>query len=218
MRRFAKWIGLVACVLAAAACSSATSTGAAGSGGRVAGPVVGGAGAGADSAAADDGTRAASLAAWNVMYGVLQHPRCVNCHPAGDRPLTGERGQPHPQNVQRGPAGLGLYAQRCAACHQTRNLPGPHLPPGAPSWHLPSPSMPMVFEGRSSGELCRQLLETRANGQRTPEEIFEHLARDPLVLWGWDPGEGREPVPTPHDALVSAVRTWIDTGCGCPDR
>ncbi len=212
--RAARIVAVLACAVAAAACSSATSKDATGAGAGSAGVADGAAAA----AAADGGARAASLAAWNVVYGVLLHPRCVNCHPAGDRPLTGEQGQPHPQNVQRGPAGLGVYAQRCAACHQTSNLAGPHMPPGAPSWHLPSPSMPLVFEGRSSGDLCRQLLDPGGNGRRTPEEVYGHLARDPLVLWGWNPGEGREPVPTPHDVLVAAVRTWIDTGCGCPDR
>jgi hypothetical protein len=77
--------------------------------------------------------------------------------------------------------------------------------------------MPLVFEGRSSAELCRQLGDPAQNGGKTPEEVLEHLAGDPLVLWGWNPGDGRSPVPLPHDELVAAVRAWVDDGCDCPE-
>jgi hypothetical protein len=157
------------------------------------------------------------VAAWETVYEVLQHPRCVNCHPAGDRPLVGDEGRLHPQNVQRGADGRGRYAMRCTACHQTRNTPGAHMPPGAPTWHLPHPNAPLVFEGLSSGELCRRLKDPAQNGGRTPEMVLEHLARDPLVLWGWDPGDGRAPVSVPHAELVAAARAWVAGGCDCPD-
>ncbi len=156
--------------------------------------------------------------AWDTVYEVLLHPRCANCHPAGDVPLQGDDGHPHAQNVRRGPDGHGLFAMRCETCHQTRNLAGPHLPPGAPSWHLPGPDMPLVFVGRSKSDLCRQLRDPARNGGKTPEELFSHLAEDPLVLWGWDPGEGRAPVPVPHAEFVAAVRAWIDGGCECPEE
>jgi hypothetical protein len=141
----------------------------------------------------------------------------MNCHPAGDAPLQGDDGRPHAQNVQRGPAGLGLFAMRCSTCHQTSNAPGAHLPPGAPHWKLPHPDMPLVFEGKSSSELCRQLADPRQNGHKTPEQLFEHIAHDPLVLWGWAPGEGRTPVSIPHAELVAAMRAWVDGGCACPE-
>lgn len=162
-------------------------------------------------------TATSASAAWGVVYDVLQHPRCLNCHPAGDVPLQGEDRRPHAQNVQRGPEGQGLFAMRCATCHSTENAPGPHLPPGAPRWQLPHPNLPLVFEGRSSAELCRQLKDPARNGRLTPEQLFHHVAEDELVLWGWDPGEGRAPVSIPHDAFVAAMRTWIDGGCGCPE-
>lgn len=161
--------------------------------------------------------RAAGSAGWDVIYEVLQHPRCLNCHPAGDRPLVGVGGEVHPQNVRRGPLGEGLTAMRCGACHQSENTPGPHMPPGAPAWHLPHPDTPLVFEGRSSAELCRQLADPSTNGGRTPEQLLEHMSQDPLVLWGWAPGEGRPPVSTPHAALLQAVRDWVAGGCGCPE-
>jgi hypothetical protein len=167
-------------------------------------------------AAVDTAPAPAALAAWDVVYRVLQHPRCLNCHPLGDVPLQGEHSVPHAQNVQRGPDGEGLFAMRCSACHQTENAPGPHLPPGAPHWQLPHPDTPLVFEGRSSGELCRQLRDPAQNGGKTPDEILRHVAEDRLVLWGWDPGAGREPVPVPHARVVAALSTWVESGCDCP--
>jgi mono/diheme cytochrome c family protein len=160
---------------------------------------------------------AEAVSAWDVVYRVLQHPRCLNCHPAANRPLVGDSRGAHPQNVQRGPDGQGLYAMKCATCHSSANTPGAHMPPGAPNWHLPSPKQPLVFEGKSSGELCRQMRDRKANGDKTPEQLVEHMAHDPLVLWGWDPGEGRVAVSTTHAAFAEAARTWAAKGCGCPD-
>ncbi|HVS11226.1 MAG TPA: hypothetical protein VMS76_15260 [Planctomycetota bacterium] len=37
-------------------------------------------------------------------------------------------------------------------------------------------------------------------------QAVEHMASDELVLWGWEPGEGRAPVPTPHPELVRVLR------------
>ncbi|MGE3166325.1 MAG: hypothetical protein AB7O52_15570 [Planctomycetota bacterium] len=165
-------------------------------------------------APAQDPAKAA--AAWSVVYEVLQHPRCVNCHPAGDTPLQGDASLPHAQNVQRGSDGQGLFALRCSDCHQDVNLSGAHLPPGAPHWQLPPPDMPLVFQGRSSAELCRQLMDPAQNGGRTLEQLYEHMAHDPLVLWGWSPGDGREPIALPHAEFLAALRSWIDHGCGCP--
>ena len=158
----------------------------------------------------------AGLAAWNVVYRVLQHPRCANCHPSGDVPLQGDDGRPHAQNVQRGSDGKGRYALRCDACHQTQNLPGAHLPPGAPNWQLPRPSMALPFAGRSPRELARQLQDPAQNGGRTTAQLLEHVSKDPLVLWGWDPGPGRAPVPVPHAEFTAAMRAWIDGGCAVP--
>ena len=153
---------------------------------------------------------------WNTVYRVLQHPRCMNCHPAGDTPLVGDDSQPHPQNVQRGTLGVGLFAMRCNACHQTKNTEGPHLPPGAPRWQLPTKGMPLVFQGKSSQELCQQLRDPKRNGGKTPEQLLEHVEKDPLVLWGWAPGPGRAPVPVSHEEFVRAMKAWVAGGCKYP--
>jgi len=160
---------------------------------------------------------AETVRAWDTIYGVLQHPRCLNCHPVDDVPFQGDHKAKHAQNVHGGPDGKGLFAMQCATCHGTANVPGAHMPPGAPNWHLPKRDMPLVFEGMSRDELCRQMRDPAQNGGKTPEQLFEHMAHDPLVLWGWAPGDGRTRVSTPHAELVAAVRTWVDSGCDCPE-
>jgi hypothetical protein len=148
---------------------------------------------------------------------VLLHPRCVNCHPKGDHPLVGDRSNPHPMNVMRGKDGLGENGLWCHSCHQEKNSPGMHAPPGAPEWHLPAKHMPMVFEGRTPRQLCEQLKDPKQNGKRPVEKIIEHVREAPLVRWGWNPGEGRTPVPTPHPEFVKLMANWAHNGAACPD-
>jgi len=160
--------------------------------------------------------RYAGEVAFAKVYEVLQHPRCANCHPAGRVPRQGDQRRPHGQNVRGGDDGLGLFAQRCANCHFEQNSAGPNLPPGAPGWHLPRADMPLVFEGRSAAQLAKQLADPAQNGGRTPEALLRHVTEDRLVLWGWNPGPGRTPVPMPHAEFVAAMRTWLDAGCPVP--
>jgi hypothetical protein len=173
--------------------------------------------------------------AFEAAYTVFMHPRCMNCHPAGDAPLQGDDSRPHFYRVQRGPDGNGLPAMRCSNCHQAANQPGLHAPPGAPHpagdgapaaaggrpidprWHLPGPRTPLVFQGRTPGELCRQLRDRRRNGGLTREQLIRHVTEDTLVLWGWEPGEGRTSPPLSHDEFVREVTRWVDKGCGCPE-
>src|SRR5665811_266366 len=50
---------------------------------------------------------ARSAAIFTELGKVLTHPRCVNCHPAGDRPHQGELGRLHQPPVERGIDGHG---------------------------------------------------------------------------------------------------------------
>lgn len=161
----------------------------------------------------DAGARAAFL----ESYKVLMHPRCMNCHPAGDAPLQGGDSRLHIQNVQRGPDGRGVYALKCANCHQLTNLPGENMPPGNPNWHLPPAKMKMVFEGKTPGQLCRQLKDKRQNGGKTIAEIIHHVSQDSLILWGWAPGDGRTKPPLPHAEFAAQMRAWADKGAACPE-
>jgi mono/diheme cytochrome c family protein len=158
-----------------------------------------------------------SKAAFLEAYPVFMHPRCMNCHPAGDQPLQGDASQPHAQNVKRGPDGRGLFALKCASCHQEKNVPGLHMPPGNETWRLPSAEMPLVFEGKSPRELALQLADRARNGGKSLEELIHHVEQDALVLWAWQPGDGRMPPPLSHDDFVDAVRDWIEAGAAAPD-
>jgi hypothetical protein len=162
---------------------------------------------------------AAALAAFDTVQAVLQHPRCQNCHIPGDAPLQLDAGVAHAQNVQRGPAGKGPPGLPCSTCHAESNPPasyGPHMPPGAPNWHLPPPERKMVFIGLSKADLCATVKDPRRNGGKDFAALLEHVSHDKLVLWGWDPGVGRAPVSVPHGAFVASFKTWIDGGAPCP--
>jgi hypothetical protein len=152
------------------------------------------------------------IAAFHVVYGVLESPRCRNCHPAGDAPLQFDDGRPHAMNITRRSERNGVA---CATCHGTRNGTRPGQPPGAPNWHLPPPAMPMVFEGRTESQLCRQLRDPTQTGGRDVDAVVEHVATDPLVGWGWAPGPGRKPVAVPRAEVVGALKTWVSSGAPC---
>src|SRR5262247_4222348 len=47
-------------------------------------------------------------------YKVFMHPRCVNCHPAGNAPLQGEDSRPHTFfRLRRGADGHGVFTVKC---------------------------------------------------------------------------------------------------------
>lgn len=144
---------------------------------------------------------------------VLQHPRCVNCHPSGDRPLQGENGHPHQPSVRRGPDGHGVAGLRCRACHQAANYDAVGMP-GHPNWHLAPASM--AWQGRSVAEICAQIKDPARNGGHSLAEIVEHVAHDSLVGWAWSPGVGREPAPGTQETFGELIEAWVDTGAACP--
>src|SRR5688500_10868074 len=98
-------------------------------------------------AIADDAARSAAL--FREAGKVLTSPRCVNCHPAGDRPFQGETRRPHQPPVSRGPDGFGTAALRCSTCHQGGNFE-PAGMPGHPHWHLAPREM--AWQGKTIGE------------------------------------------------------------------
>jgi hypothetical protein len=150
------------------------------------------------------------------FVSVLRHPRCMNCHSHGDFPRQGDDGHPHTMNVRRGPEGHGVTAEKCNTCHQDHNIVGAHMPPGAPNWGLPPPSMPMIWEGLTDGQICRAIKDPKQNRNRNLDQLVEHLTSDKLVMWAWAPGDGRVPVPTSHDEFSAKVKQWADSGAVCP--
>jgi len=171
--------------------------------------------------AAPPADAAAGLAAFETVRKVFQHPRCQNCHIPGDAPLQFDEGRTHGQNVKRGAGGQGAAGLPCATCHQSRNPPasyGANMPPGAPNWHLPPARTPMVFIALTPGQLCATIKDPARTGGKDLPAMLDHVANDPLVGWGWDPGAGRGPVPVPRAELTAAFRTWMDAGAPCPTR
>jgi len=157
---------------------------------------------------------ATAHAAFDVVYEVLQHPRCLNCHPAGERPLQFDTSRPHTMNVVRGEDDGGMKGMRCDGCHGRSNASVPHLPPGVSvGWRLAPREM--AFEGLSKSELAGMLMD-RERSHMKPAQLLEHVEHDPLVKWGWDPGPGRRPVDVPHEEFAAAFRTWIDAGAPAP--
>ena len=74
----------------------------------------------------------------------------------------------------------------------------------------------MVFIGLSPTELCETVKDRKRNGNKNFTALLAHVSHDKLVLWGWDPGVGRAPVPVPHGVFVAAFKTWLDAGAPCP--
>ena len=156
---------------------------------------------------------ARSVALFEEMGKVILHPRCVNCHPAGDVPLQGEDMALHEPPVRRGPDNHGVVGMQCGTCHFEENFE-PGEVPGAPNWHLAP--LEMAWEGVTLSEICEQLKDPERNGGKTMEEMHEHMAADPLVAWGWEPGPGREPAPGSQQQLGELFRAWLETGAVCP--
>jgi hypothetical protein len=155
--------------------------------------------------------------AFRSIIPVLKNPRCLNCHATGDYPRQGDDSHIHAQNIRRGPSGQGVYGQKCNACHQNYNVAGPNMPPGAPDWRLPPPNMPMIWEGKTPGQICRQLKEPKENGGKTVAQIIEHVTSDRLVMWGWNPGEGRTQPQMSQDQFAKKMAEWARYGAACPE-
>lgn len=110
-----------------------------------------------------------SIALFTEAGKVIQHPRCVNCHPAGDRPQQGDDGHPHQPLAVRGAGGFGAVGMQCPTCHQRANF-DPGGVPGHPAWHLAP--IEMAWVGKSLGEVCIQIKDPNRNGGKTWSSSF----------------------------------------------
>jgi hypothetical protein len=163
--------------------------------------------------AAISDTQSRSIAYFAEAAKVFQHPRCVNCHPAGERPSQGDTMRPHEPLVVRGDDGRGAPGLACATCHGGANF-DPAGVPGDPHWHLAPAAM--AWEDKSVGYICNQLKDRRRNGNRDVAAILKHVASDSLVKWAWSPGAGRTPAPGSNAGFVALLQAWADTGAFCP--
>ncbi|MBO0903892.1 Isoquinoline 1-oxidoreductase subunit [Jiella sonneratiae] len=162
-----------------------------------------------------------SVAIFQETGKVLLHPRCVNCHPAGDRPLQGMDQHLHQPPVRRGEADFGVPGMMCNTCHGPKNVnvvaqsEDIKSIPGNPKWRLAP--IEMAWQGRTLGDICRQIKDEDRNGGKTLAELVDHMANDELVGWGWHPGRGREAVPGTQKQFGELYKAWAATGAHCPD-
>ena len=160
-------------------------------------------------------TEARSAAIFTELGKVLTHPRCVNCHPAGDRPRQTNERRLHQPPVERGVDGHGTETMRCSICHQNANF-DPGRMPGHPEWHLAPREM--AWEGKTLAEICAQVTDPARNGGRKVEDLIHHIGTDTLVGWAWHPGFGRSPAPGTQKEAGALVDAWVKSGAACPTR
>jgi hypothetical protein len=168
---------------------------------------------------------AAGLAAWQQVYSVLTHPRCINCHTATNYPQQGDDRHRHFANVVRGPAGKGVPALECLTCHQEANADSTGVP-GAHDWHLAPLSMQWQDSNDrilSSTEVCRSLVDRSKNSNLGGSGLLKHHTDEPLVLWAFQPGRRidgtmRTLPPLNHEQFVEATRKWVQAGTPCPQK
>lgn len=160
--------------------------------------------------------KARSAALFQEAGKVLQHPRCVNCHPRTERPLQGDAMQPHQPLVVRGDDDHGAVAMKCTTCHGATNFNASAnvTVPGHPKWAVAP--IAMAWEGRSLRQICQQIKDPKRNGGKTMKQIVEHMGHDSLVGWGWNPGAGRTPAPGTQEQLGALIEAWADAGANCP--
>jgi hypothetical protein len=157
--------------------------------------------------------RTRSIALFTEAGKVLQHPRCVNCHPATERPTQTDRMRPHQPLVVRGTDGHGTPGMPCAACHHAANF-DPGRVPGHPEWHL-APAM-MAWQGRPLAQICAQIKDRDRNGGRDLAALIHHVSEDSLVGWAWAPGVGRTPAPGTQAQFGELMQAWAANGAFCP--
>ncbi|CAN5205872.1 hypothetical protein BH11PSE4_BH11PSE4_19620 [soil metagenome] len=161
---------------------------------------------------ADSNARSAAI--FTELGKVLTHPRCTNCHPAGDRPHQGDQARPHQPPVFRGVDGHGTETMRCNSCHRDANF-DPGRMPGHKEWQLAP--LEMAWYGKTVAEICQQIRNPARNGNRSVEALIDHIGKDTLVGWAWHPGFGRTPAPGTQEQAGALVTAWVKTGAACPN-
>lgn len=168
-------------------------------------------------------SRTQGLAAWEQVYSVLTHPRCINCHTATDYPQQGDERRRHISNVIRGPEGKGVPGLNCASCHQESNADSTGVP-GGHNWHLAPLSMKwqdLNDKPLSSAGVCRAVTDRSKNHNMDGQKLLKHHEEEALVLWAWNPGRRpdgttRTLPPMTHAEFVAATRRWVEAGTPCP--
>lgn len=157
--------------------------------------------------------KARSLALFAEVGKVIQSPRCLNCHPAGDRPTQTDAMRPHMPWVVRADTGMGAPGLRCQTCHHEKNYDVAGVP-GNPKWMLAPAEM--AWQGKTLGQICEQIKDPNRNGGKDMAALIHHMAEDELVGWGWNPGGKRTPAPGTQKQFGELFEAWAKSGASCP--
>ncbi len=124
--------------------------------------------------------------------------------PPGDRTADPDRrNAPARALVVRGDGGIGAAGLRCITCHHNANF-DPAGVPGNPE--AGAGTARNGRQGKSLGDICRQIKDTNRNGGRSMAELVHHMAEDELVGWGWHPGGKRTLALAPRPSSARSSR------------
>ena len=112
-----------------------------------------------------------SLALFDEAAEVITHPRCLNCHPAGDRPTQGMDTHPHLPLVVRGADGHGAIGMRC-------ELPRSQITTRTPTWDM---SSGIWLRSRWRGRAKR--LARSASRSRIRSGTAEKASTSSFITW-----------------------------------
>jgi hypothetical protein len=145
---------------------------------------------------------------------VIQSPRCLNCHPATERPTQTNQLRPHQPPVVRGVGGMGpLGGEKCNSCHHDANFDVARVP-GNPRWRLAPAEM--AWQERTLGQICVQIKDPARNGGKDMPALIKHVSDDTLVGWAWSPGADRTPAPGTQEEFGALMKAWAAAGAACP--
>jgi hypothetical protein len=160
---------------------------------------------------------ARSVALFIEASKVIEHPRCMNCHPVTRKPVQGDDMHPHVPPITS-PAATHAAGVPCGSCHGKDNRPtgsaGIRSVPGAEHWALAPQSM--GWQTLTTGQICEQIKDPARNGNRDLQKIITHMTEDHLVGWAWHPGLGRTAAPGTQQRFGSLIAAWVETGAHCP--
>lgn len=160
------------------------------------------------------GGEARAVALFEEAGKVIQSPRCLNCHPASERPTQTDRMRPHQPLVVRGEGGMGAPGGlACDTCHHATNFDAAGVP-GHPEWHLAP--LEMAWQGKTLGQICTQIKDKSRNGGKDMPELIKHMSEDSLVGWAWTPGGKRTPAPGTQVEFGALIKAWAEAGAACP--
>ena len=169
--------------------------------------------------------------AWQKIYSVMTHPRCINCHTNSNYPRQTDERHPHIYGVTRGAlkgehANRGSAIRRCLDCHGKENNPVTGVPgatdkkTGLANWHLAPLEFGWEYEPNvalDGHDLC-ELIKKYASDPKN--DLVEHIDTD-LVEWAFDPGNNvygqpRSKPPLTHAEFKAAIIEWLESGKPCP--